>query len=105
MALQLYTLAEIQLTVLEVYCFSVVSSEELLRQPIVFSLWAALTTSPPFLPIGFLISIAVEQYFNYLIITYYENISFFCNKYLLTVVFGNLKPISNMPELDMALVH
>lgn len=36
---------------------------------------------------------------------YYENTSFFCIEYLLTAVFGNLKPISNTPELDMALVH
>lgn len=81
LALRLRTLAEIWLAillaVLEVYLFSVVSSEELPRQPIAFPLWAALVF--PTLSSHLFLNCCINSWTDYffLTITSYENISFF----------------------------
>lgn len=108
LVLQLCTWAEIWLAILlamlEVYHFSVVSSEELPRQPIAFPLWAALVfpTLSSHLFLNYCVNSWTILFVNYHVLWKYLLFCFVC---LPATIFGNLSRISNMSKLGMALAQ
>lgn len=96
----------ILLAALEVYRFSMVSSEELPRQPNAFPLWAALAF--PTLPSLLFLNCCINSWAILLYFYFFKTILYYLYIFLFSLsvtIFGNLNRIANISKLSVALTH